>query len=695
MRRFIITNLLAFAVLPLLACAGGGSYNYYLYMLCSNEDFSNRMQTICSDNWKVYLGLSQDDWFYFDADKIVATAQSKNDPLMVSYARQLARYLDCAEQVSREQWDYPTKQELAQRKASLEAVRTYAATKLKTRLRSQHALLYMRANMLLKRHAENVAFWENTASQYIETVYKDMMKNIYAGALYKTGRTEEAVEIFADQGDYRSLMTLFYQKRSYAAIRQEYLKNPNTLALPFLLQDFVNNAQEAYDAKYDIGGLAGKLFVRDITEAEAKQMMSFCQQVVKEQRTEVPVMWQTAKAWLEYMFGNKQQSLADIRQAVGMQGTKPMTDCARAIRIYIETALAKPHSADFDNWIGPEMQWLHDNWKQNDYNTYYSSYHYYAYTRIVQQVLAKRYENEGRQDIAAAIYKSGGYGDYDTMIDTTSISNLMRITSYLDAAPKTGLDQYLQDTNRKQNALGTDFRLQDLLGTKYLRLCQWDEAIEWLSKVPASFYNDKGYAPYAALRKINVEPWIKRQWLTDKQVWGDNHWSLKENPKLAFAKEMRQLEGELNVLKGKARQQRCYDLAVRYAQVNETGDCWFILHDGKSPDNYRKPSDSVPHETNLYIRIMDLLGEAAKTTDPQLKERALFALAYGELQHDNLWYSLGEWNSALSNYEVLPNQHASQWKAFARLSEFEKNNAIGPSRYVTLCDEYVQFRKHF
>lgn len=692
MRRFIITNLLAFVVLPLLACAGGGSYNYYLYMLCSNDDFSNRMQKICNDNWKVYLGMTQEDWFYFDADKIVATAQSKNDPLMMSYVRQLARYLDCAEQVSREQWDYPTKQQLAQRKVSLEAVRTYAATKLRTRLRSQHALLYMRANMLLKRHAENVVFWEKTASQYIETVYKDMMKNIYAGALYKTGRTEEAIEIFADQGDYRSLMTLFYQKRSYAAIRQEYLKNPNTLVLPFLMQDFVNNAQEAYDAKYDMGGLAGKLFIRDITEAEAKQMMSFCQQVVKEQRTEVPVMWQTAKAWLEYMFGNKQQSLADIRQAVGMQGTEPMADCARAIRIYIETALAKPHSADFDNWIGPEMQWLHDNWKQNEH---YSYYHSCAYTRIVQQVLAKHYENEGRQDIAAAIYKSGDYSDYDTMIDTTSIDNLMRITSYLEAAPKTGLDKYLQDTNRKQNVLGNDFRLQDLLGTKYLRLCQWGEAIEWLSKVPASFYNSKGYAPYAALRKTNVEPWLKRQWISENVVYGDRQWNMKENPKLAFAREMQQLEGELNVLKGKARQQRCYDLAVRYAQVNETGDCWFILHDGKSPDNYRKPSDSVPHETNLYVRIMDLLNEAAKTTDPQLKERALFALAYGELQHDNLWYSLGEWNSALSSYEVLPNQHASQWKAFARLSEFEKNNANGPSSYVTLCDEYVQFRKHF
>lgn len=694
MRKFIITNLLALMSLPILACAGIGTYNYYLYNLYTVDDFSVRVQNICNDNWKTYLGMNKDDWYYFDADKVVEVAQSKNDPLMVSYVRQLARYLECANQVSQEQWDYPTKNQLAQRKATLESIRTYAASKLRTRLRSQHALLFMRANMLLKRHAENVEFWESTASQFIETVYKDMMKNIYAGALFKTGREVEAGEIFAEQGDYQSLMTQFYLKRSFAAIRQEYLKNPNTLVLPFLLQDFVNNSQEAYDAKFDVGGFGGKLFIRDISEAEAKQMIGFCQQVVNEQKTETPVMWQTAKAWLEYMFGSKEQSAADIRQAVNMQGNERMMDCARAIRIYIETALAKARNTDFDNWIGPELQWLHDKWKQDNYGTYYSSYHYHAYTRIVQQVLAKHYENEGRQDIATALYRSGDYSDYDVIIDTTSVDNLKRIISYMEAAPKTELDKYLHSV-KKQSDAENDFRMQDVLGTKHLRLCQWDEAIEWLSQVPASFYNDKGYAPYAAVRKTNIEPWIKRQWLTDKQVYGDNQWNLKENPKLAFAKEMRQMEGELKVLKDKARQQRCYDLAVRYAQVNETGDCWFILHDSKSPGCYRKPSENAANETNLYVRIMELLNEAAKTTDSQLKERALFALAYGELQHDALWFTTGDWNSTVRDYEVLPQRSSSQWKAFAQLAEFEKSNPNGQSQYVTKCDEYYQFKKFY
>jgi hypothetical protein len=46
-----------------------------------------------------------------------------------------------------------------------------------------------------------VTFWETVANQYIESVYKDMMKNIYAGALYKTGQESKAGELFAEQGD--------------------------------------------------------------------------------------------------------------------------------------------------------------------------------------------------------------------------------------------------------------------------------------------------------------------------------------------------------------------------------------------------------------------------------------------------------------------------------------------------------------
>jgi hypothetical protein len=149
---------------------------------------------------------------------------------------------------------------------------------------------------------------------------------------------------------------------------------------------------------------------------------------------------------------------------------------------------------------------------------------------------------------------------------------------------------------------------------------------------------------------------------------------------------MQQLEYGMNMLQDKSRYQRCYDLAVRYAQANFSGDCWFIMRDAKSPG-----CDEVePNEVDLAARALDYLREAAKTTDPQLKERALFALSYGELQPKGLWCSM-EWNSDKAEFDRVPQRKNSQWKAFASLVEFERQNPAGTARYVSRCDEYDTF----
>ena len=251
MKRFIAISLLAVTTaVSAFACAWSESYNYYLFRAYNPQEFRQRVDEVTTNNWKVYLG-SHEEYFNFRADEVKEFAQKKGDLLMVSYVENLEKYLECAEQKRYESWSYPTKEELAERQKTLMSVRTYAQGKLKTRLRSQHALLLMRCNMMLGRHAENVTFWTTTASTMIESVYRDMMRNIYAGALYKTGSEEAAAAIFAEQGDWESLMTQYYERRSYKAIRQEYLNNPNSPVLPFLLTDFVNNAQEAVDAQND------------------------------------------------------------------------------------------------------------------------------------------------------------------------------------------------------------------------------------------------------------------------------------------------------------------------------------------------------------------------------------------------------------------------------------------------------------
>ncbi len=197
---------------------------------------------------------------------------------------------------------------------------------------------------------------------------------------------------------------------------------------------------------------------------------------------------------------------------------------------------------------------------------------------------------------------------------------------------------------------------------------------------------------YVLLRKVSVEPWITRQWIKDTDVDRARtyNWTVSENPKLLFAKEMQMMEGTMNVLSGKALCQRCYNLATYYAQANFTGDCWWLMRDGKSVcDTLRV------NEVDLRAKTKELLQKASQTTDLALKEKALFALSYGELYKEDQRWFMREWNNQTYEYDRKTVSNTQQYRAFAALANFEKQNATHTSQYVSRCDEYIQFRKQF
>ena len=667
MKRFIIISLLSALTLPMLACAWVDTHNSYLFRMYDNNEFKSRVEKVCNDNWQAYLG-THENYYWFDAEKVIEAARQKGDLLMVSYVQNLQKYLQCVavEQQKQYEWNYPTKEQLAACTRNLQAIRSYALGKTKTRLRSQHALLYMRCNMMLGRHQENIAYWEQTASQLIETVYKDMMKNIYAGALYKSGQADKAGEMFAEMGDYESLMTQYYKKRSFQAIQQEYKKNPNALVLPFLLQDFVNNTQEAIDAVNDEYSYGGKLFIRDISRQEAMQMQQFCGQVVSEGKTSVPILWQSAKAWIEFLWGDRREAARDIVAAVSLDGTGRMKDCARELMLYITAAQAKPGPV-FDDYLADELQWLYSRGDETGY----------VVDRLCHQVLFKHYAEDSVRVAALMNMQSSNYG----YLDTAPVGVVEKYMDYVDSPAANPLDRFLKSRTQENSRQ----QLEELVGTKYMRLCQWDKAVRWLQNIPASFYAEKGYAVYIANRRYTVEPWITRQWLSDDVTYSDAKWQITANPKLTYAKEMMQMEASLPLLKGKALEQACYDLAVRYAQANFRGDCWWLMRDGKSVcDTLRE------NETDLGAKAVAMLRRVTGSADKPLRTKALFALCYRELYADGGYWQGEEWNG--QEYVQQYYRQSPQYHAFQHLCSTLDAQGGEPA-YVSRCDEYQQFRK--
>ena len=155
---------------------------------------------------------------------------------------------------------------------------------------------------------------------------------------------------------------------------------------------------------------------------------------------------------------------------------------------------------------------------------------------------------------------------------------------------------------------------------------------------------------------------------------------------------MQMLESSLNLLKGKALEQRYYNLAVRYAQASIKGDCWWLLHNTKSA--YDKTG---PNEADFGQKAVEYLQKAAVSKDKDLKLKALFAMGYQELYtatpNAKLWWER-VWDE--KNYEYVPqyNRQSPQFRAFQSVFDLVENKPGAPT-YITKCDEFNQFRKYY
>ena len=702
MKRFIVISLLACVTAGALACGINFTHNFYIFRALPSQTFAERVNKLTMDNWKTYTNGAMGEWF--DADIVQQTASEKGDKLMLSYIDHLAQYLDCATIYNG--WEYPSKEELAENARQLTDIRKYAQSKLDSKMRSQHALLFMRCNMMLGKHAENVTFWNTTASLLPDDVYRQMMRNIYAGALLKTGDAYGAATIFVEQGDIKSLYTQYYEGRSLEGIRNEYQEDPCAPALPFLIEDFAKNAQEAWDAEHEGCSFGGKLFIRDIKREESMQMIAFCQQVVKENQTDNPALWKTLEAWLTYLFVDKRQALQVAEASLKLDGTQVIKDNARMIHLYIWADVAEINKK-YDDQLADGLAWLEQKANEERTNpTSYENFFTHAYDRLSHMVLARRFDEVGRYDITTAlmgaydempkqfnmkatgatsrieknegwVWNSDYYGDFFERLDTITPAQAESYLAYIQKDGKgSALDKWL-----KQHVRHDAEYFEEIVGTKYIRQANWKEAIKHLEKVSVAFINDMNIAPYMAHRSYTKEPWVKRQRVSNYES-EDRDIAVTSSQKLEFAREMMQLEE--NLKKGKDALRTAYDLGLRYYQASYAGDCWYLTHYGTGL--WDEPR---PNEMDMVAKAYDLFVSASATSEFLLREKSLYAAAFVP---KDLWRT-SEWSEKQEDYVNVVHRESRQYKALERLSDFCKRYASELSPYVSKCDVVKLFLK--
>ena len=687
-------------------------HNSYLFSVFNRSLMGDRFTDATEKFWQRYVGnADMPSYRWGGREEVMNKAKKRKDVEMQTYCRRLNSYLDNC--VNFNAWDYPTKQQLANRAATLNNLLRASKAYRGKRLRAQYDLMRMRALLGLKRYQEGVNFWNATGKRMQPSVYRDMARNIYAGCLWRTGKKSQAIEVYAEQEDYQSLKYCVRGYRNLAGIQKVYAVNPNSATLAYLVQDFVNNVQETMDVygarhmpfatgnetKADLDEWMKEIDAKNITTAEANRFISFARGVVAEGKTGVPCLWQAAIGCVEHQMGLYDKAKADLAKAMSLAGTQRMKDNARAIYAANSIFAATRRDESFDKWLAGEMKWLDmKSAEDRKSTTLYDTDHYRdVQERMVYNGLVPMCAKEGRAS-AALVLLSGMHdgdprwyyqGTYFDALNNATTDDLKAYVKYLAKQPSDSLESWAWRRAYRE----PDF-YNDIIGTRLLAQARFADAVPFLEKVSVAFLNNQNIAPYAAQRSYAKERWMGKQAVAQPEYLTEEQRAvlpkLQENKKLSYCRDMLNLLSQYSLMKpSEERMRKAYELASMWYQGSWEGDCWWLTQYGVSV-----MQDSVMAGTADFVaKAMSLLDESAQSTDFKLKEKSLYALAF--IRHGEPWFFEG-WDDATQQYydisNLKPLPQSRQYKALAALSSFCSANAGKTDLFVSRCDVLRRFR---
>ncbi len=732
MKRFIAISLIAVAFTThAYACMPERSdHNYYMFSVFNRDQTSPTYLYNIANYWQQYANRQGNDisldFYKWNQDDILKIARNKKDIEMQTYLRRLNTYLKACNTLNPDTWQYASKQERLQAQQSLTQVGNAAKLYKGSKLKSQYALLRMRINMMKKLDQQNLNYWNTIASKLPQSMWKEAMRNIYARALWKTGQHQQALDIYASQGDILSIKALARNYRNVAGIQSIYLINPNSPMLAYLVQDFVNNNQQTIDNRNkSLENGDSTLLDKDwmemidakaINKKEALDFITFANKVIAEGKTQSPCLWRSATAMIHYLYGFQEEAWKESTESISLTGTQRMKDNARVIRLLISTKNTESDD-HYSLYLTNEFRWLDERAKaENNRNGFlgFPDNHYVeVQERVAYRALRDRFlqqsnntgsKSQDYRNMALAMYgmmdayertfykneQNEQYinqylysSEYAMQLDTLSALQLASYYSFITAHHEDAFEEYVCQSLYRN----VDF-FKDMIGTKYIAEGNFGEAANWLKDVPVKFLNDQAISYYSSKRSFSVPYWFNRQKINDENIWeiNKNYAQMKRNPKLQFCQEMNQLIGEYNVSReGTAKDELAYQLAVRYYQASYYGDCWYIAHYGKSVnDSARSGEADFAAIAQQYLRV------SKQSSDLTLRYHSLYALASIGIDP---WYQT-EYDANYNEKTVLRPQ-STQYQAMVEWSDFSKEHPTSVDKYTTRCDVLKAFQRHF
>ena len=170
-------------------------------------------------------------------------------------------------------------------------------------------------------------------------------------------------------------------------IKAMYDEDADSPVLPYLVEHFVNSAQEEFDLQEQYDFTADQTF-----KPHVDKFIALAQSIIREGKTKNPALWQTAIAMLHYTQGKFSTALKEAAEAMKMEGPQRVKDNARCARLLAFTRCNKP-AGKVGAFIAGELDWL---WGRSSANSAYEKNYYgRMLDRTMIQNLYKRYAEAG------------------------------------------------------------------------------------------------------------------------------------------------------------------------------------------------------------------------------------------------------------------------------------------------------------
>ena len=549
-------------------------------------------------------------------------------------------------------------------------------------LLGRYALQAMRALCHLRKYDECARYWDSIKKNVSNNVVRKMCELKAAAALNKTGRTDEALNIYAKYGDVASIRAI-NNGRIDNELLFVYDHCPNSPYLEGELQKWLLYFSGEYNHNAFTDGRTTWF-----DEEYMEKLLKVAHKAVKERKTKHYAMWYYTLAALYDVQGQPKQAKNYLCQGMKYRKSSFLRDSYRILRMWLD-AQTLPCDSTYEAQLEADLRWLVAMVERNKTADFEKTmmkpketlgdplddYRDYSYWNFYQDWSNSYYWNDAlrRLLLRAVCPKMHKAGKFIREIQLANLAEnlLIQVNEYsnemfliMDRLPYRETRDYftriyypVDDFDQFLNSKGkTDKNYwYDILATKCLRERRYAKALVYLKRIPVSFQQEMSVYSY-----MDKDPFSYQM---DTYKYDS---LLAPNYKLHFAEKMVEYE---NTMRSRHDINKMSEAKIQYALGlrNSVHNCWFLTRHSSTTENdmirnalpdIPYPEDSTIYRHNEYIKLSEeLINEAiAQYTDKEMAARQL-------RQFQRYQRILDNYGETATAKDIR--QHCDKWRDYA------------------------------